>query len=102
MARDHEHLHLERLRHIRGLLTAQGRHGGATARLLCFSGAGFTAEIRDEAARSGEVRLLTPADLYTGILLRTRLAGVGDRLLPDFDPAAFDLASVNVRLHGPF
>jgi uncharacterized protein len=60
--------HLERLRHIRGLLAAQGRHGAATARLLCFSGAGFTAELRDEAARSGNVRLLTPADLYTGIL----------------------------------
>jgi hypothetical protein len=56
--------HLERLRHIRGLLTAQGRHGAVTARLLCFSGAGFTAELRDEAAQSGEVRLLTPADLY--------------------------------------
>ena len=63
--------HLERLRRIRGLLTAQGRPGAATARLLCFSGAGFTAELRDEAARSGEVRLLTPADLYTGILLPT-------------------------------
>jgi hypothetical protein len=64
--------HLDRLRHIRGLLAAQGRHGAATARLLCFSGAGFTAELRDEAARSGEARLLTPADLYTGILLQTR------------------------------
>jgi hypothetical protein len=61
--------HLERLRHIRSLLTAQGRHGAATARLLCFSGAGFTAELADEAARSGDIRLLTPADLYTGILL---------------------------------
>jgi hypothetical protein len=84
-----------------GLLTAQGRHGAATARLLCFSGAGFTAEIRDEAARSAEVRLLTPADLYAGILLQAPPAGVGDRLLSDFDPAAFDPASVNVRLHGP-
>ena len=62
--------HLERLRHIRGLLTAQGRPGAGAARLLCFSGAGFTAELRDEAAQSGEVRLLTPADLYAGILLR--------------------------------
>jgi hypothetical protein len=68
-------VHLERLRHIRGLLTAQGRPGAATARLLCFSGAGFTAEIRDEAARSGEVCLLTPADLYTGILLQAPPAG---------------------------
>jgi uncharacterized protein len=61
--------HLERLRYIRSLLAAQGRHGGATARLLCFSGAGFTAELTDEAARSGDIRLLTPADLYAGILL---------------------------------
>jgi len=61
--------HLARLRRIRGLLTAQGRPGAATARLLCFSGAGFSAELRDEAAQAGEVRLLTPADLYAGILL---------------------------------
>jgi hypothetical protein len=67
--------HLERLRHIRGLLTAQGRQGAATARLLCFSGAGFTAELRGEAAQSGEVRLLTPADLYTGILLPSPTSG---------------------------
>jgi uncharacterized protein len=64
--------HLERLRRIRGLLTAQGRPGASTARLLCFSGAGFTAELRDQAAQSGEVRLLTPADLYAGILLWLR------------------------------
>jgi AAA+ ATPase superfamily predicted ATPase len=61
--------HLERLRRIRGLLMAQGRLGAERARLLCFSGAGFTEELRDEAARSGEVGLLTPADLYAGILL---------------------------------
>jgi AAA+ ATPase superfamily predicted ATPase len=57
--------HLDRLRHIRGLLTAQRRHGAATARLLCFSGAGFSAELSNEAARAGDVRLLTPADLYS-------------------------------------
>ena len=57
--------HLDRLRHIRGLLTAQRRHGAATARLLCFSGAGFSAGLRNEAARAGDVRLLTPADLYS-------------------------------------
>jgi uncharacterized protein len=34
--------HLERLRLIRDLLTAQGKPGAASARLLCFSGAGFT------------------------------------------------------------
>jgi hypothetical protein len=56
--------HLDRLRHIRGLLTAQHRHGAATARLLCFSGAGFTSGLSNEAARAGDVRLLTSADLY--------------------------------------
>jgi uncharacterized protein len=64
--------HLERLRRIRSLLAAQDRPGASTARLLCLSGAGFTAELRDEAAQSGEVRLLTPADLYSGILLQPR------------------------------
>jgi uncharacterized protein len=78
--------HLERLRRIRGLLTTQGRLGAGTARLLCFGGAGFTAELRDEAARSGDVGLLTPADLYTGILLQelgrlSRAAGEGQRLI---------------------
>jgi uncharacterized protein len=62
--------HLDRLRQVRGLLTAQGRPGAAAARLMCFSGAGFAAELVDEAARSGDVRLLTPADLYAGVLLR--------------------------------
>jgi hypothetical protein len=61
--------HLDRLRHIRGLLTAQNRHGAATARLLCLSGTGFTTELTREAAQSGDVRLLTPADLYEGVLL---------------------------------
>jgi uncharacterized protein len=56
--------HLERLRHIRGLLTAQGRAGAATARLLCFAGAGFSDAIVSEAARSGDVILLSPADLF--------------------------------------
>lgn len=61
--------HLERLRQIRGLLTAQHRHGAATARLLCFSGGGFTAELTREVSRCGDVRLVTPADLYAGVLL---------------------------------
>ena len=60
--------HLERLRRIRGLLTAQGRPGAAAARLLCFSGAGFTADLAAEAGRAGDVRLLRSADLYAGVL----------------------------------
>jgi len=59
---------LERLRHIRGLLAAQGRPGAASARLLCFSGAGFTPDLAAEAASSADIRLLAPADLYAGIL----------------------------------
>lgn len=60
--------HLERLRRIRALITARHRHGVATARLLCFSGAGFTPELIHEASRTSEVRLLSPADLYAGII----------------------------------
>jgi hypothetical protein len=44
-------------------------HGAATARLLCFSGAGFTSELAHEADRSGDARLLAPADLYADVLL---------------------------------
>jgi uncharacterized protein len=60
--------HLDRLRRIRGLLAARGRHGAAAARMLCFSGKGFTAELAAEAARADDVRLLKPADLYAGVL----------------------------------
>jgi hypothetical protein len=60
--------HLDRLRHIRGLLTAQARPGAGAARLLCVSGSGFTEELAQEAGRAGDVRLLTPADLYAGVL----------------------------------
>jgi uncharacterized protein len=56
--------HLNRLRGIRGLLTAQGRHGAATAKLACYSGAGFTDELRAEADRSGDVLLIGLNDLY--------------------------------------
>ena len=60
--------HLDRLRHIRGLLTAKQRRGAATARLLCFSGAGFTPDLEQEAVHAGDVQLLAPADLYGGSL----------------------------------
>jgi hypothetical protein len=49
--------HLERLRLIRDLLTAQGKPGATNARLLCFSGAGFTAGLRAESAAAGDVVL---------------------------------------------
>jgi uncharacterized protein len=58
--------HLDRLRHIRGLLAAQHRAGAARARLLCFSGAGFTEGLWGAAAHSADVLLIGPGDLYGG------------------------------------
>ncbi|MEV6342676.1 ATP-binding protein [Actinoplanes sp. NPDC051851] len=56
--------HLDRLRRIRTLLAAQGRPGAATARLACFSAAGFTGDLTRIAAGDPGVVLLGPADLY--------------------------------------
>ena len=58
--------HLDRLRHIRGVLAAQHRAGSARARLICFSGAGFTEGLSREAAHSADVLLIGPGDLYGG------------------------------------
>jgi len=58
--------HLDRLRHIRGLLAAQGRPGAADARLLCFSGAGFTDGLIRLAGPNTGVVLIGPAELYAG------------------------------------
>ena len=58
--------HLDRLRHIRGVLATQRRAGAARARLLCFSGAGFTEGLCREAAHSADVLLIGPGDLYGG------------------------------------
>ncbi len=56
--------HVDRLRRIRDLLAAQGRCGAETARLLCFGGAGFTDELRAQAAVTADLALVSPADLY--------------------------------------
>ncbi|MBF9067719.1 AAA family ATPase [Streptacidiphilus fuscans] len=56
--------HLERLARIRALLTAQGRHGAESARLVCFSAAGFTDELRSRAAADGGIVLVGAADFY--------------------------------------
>ena len=58
--------HLERLRRIRGLLGAQDRPGAASARLLCFSGAGFTESLIHEAGRHADVVLAGSAELSAG------------------------------------
>jgi uncharacterized protein len=56
--------HLDRLRRIRGLLVAQNREGAATAKLACFGGSGFSAELREQAADDPGVLLVEPTDLY--------------------------------------
>ncbi len=56
--------HLERLRRVRALLTGRGHHGAATARLACYSGAGFTPALTELAGRGEEVVLVGLNDLY--------------------------------------
>ncbi|MBE3199738.1 ATP-binding protein [Frankia sp. CH37] len=58
--------HVDRLRRIRELLSAQGRPGADTARLVCFSAAGFGESLVTAAAQSPDVLLVGPSDLYTG------------------------------------
>ncbi|WP_377270192.1 ATP-binding protein [Peterkaempfera sp. SMS 1(5)a] len=56
--------HLERLRRIRELLRSSGKYDTSGTRLLCFSGAGFTADL-GELAGNGEVELIGLDELYT-------------------------------------
>jgi len=56
--------HLDRLRRIRELLGAQGRPGAATARLACFSAAGFSDQLVMFAREAPDIILVGPADLY--------------------------------------
>ncbi|MGI5286911.1 AAA family ATPase [Nonomuraea polychroma] len=57
--------HVERLEHIRSLLTAQGKATPAT-RLVCFSGSGFTDDLRHRAIRDPSLQLIDPSRLYNG------------------------------------
>lgn len=56
--------HLERLKHLRGLIEASGRYDTSNTQLLCFSGAGFNDRARAAAGANSDVRLLDLADLY--------------------------------------
>jgi hypothetical protein len=58
--------HLRRLRHIRDLLAARGAADPERTRLLCFSGAGFTDDLRDTAARDRTLQLVDLERLYHG------------------------------------
>jgi uncharacterized protein len=55
--------HLERLRRIRNLLARNEKFDTSRTRLVCFSGAGFTDDLK-ERRRQGDVDLIGLADLY--------------------------------------
>lgn len=56
--------HLDRLTRIRALLVAQGKMGAESAKLTCFSVAGFTDELHERAANSSDGVLVAAGDLY--------------------------------------
>ncbi|WP_219668539.1 hypothetical protein [Streptomyces bambusae] len=57
--------HLERLRHVRDLLAKGGTSTDRT-RLQCFSGAGFTDDLRRLARKDPAVQLIDIDRLYHG------------------------------------
>ncbi len=57
---------LRRLEHIRDLLRARDRTGTDDTRLLCFSGVGFTDELRARASATDTVQLVDLDRLYHG------------------------------------
>lgn len=58
--------HLQRLAHIRDLLVARGAPATDRTRLVCFSGAGFTDDLRRTAAEDAAVQLVDLDRLYRG------------------------------------
>ncbi len=50
--------------HIRDLLTTRGRLGAAGARLACYGGGGFTADLLQAADQDDEVILVSVEGLY--------------------------------------
>ncbi|GLW97496.1 ATP-binding protein [Microtetraspora sp. NBRC 16547] len=56
--------HVERLRRIREVLQGRADIDASATRLMLFSAAGFTDELRDLALGDDEVRLVHVADLY--------------------------------------
>jgi uncharacterized protein len=55
--------HLNRLQHIRGLLEQNPKYATAATRLVCFSGCGFTDDLK-AAAKRGDVELVGLEDIY--------------------------------------
>jgi AAA+ ATPase superfamily predicted ATPase len=58
--------HLQRLEHVRDLLEAKGEPAAADARLLLFSGTGFSDALTARAARDPSVQLIGLDRLYYG------------------------------------
>lgn len=58
--------HLRRLQHIRDLLRARSGVNADNARLLCFSGGGFTDELRALAVDCEDIQLIDLERLYRG------------------------------------
>lgn len=58
--------HLTRLEHIRMLLSQRGAGSTSTTRLLCFSGAGFTDDLRDKAQADPAIQLIDLQRIYHG------------------------------------
>jgi len=56
--------HLDLLRHIRDLLTGQGRPGAAHASLARYSGNGITDDLRQAAGQDDSIVMITVDDLY--------------------------------------
>ncbi|WP_250281388.1 MULTISPECIES: ATP-binding protein [unclassified Frankia] len=58
--------HLRRLDHIRGLLRTRHAAPAHPTRLMCFSGAGFTDELRQAAAEDSTIQLVDLHRIYYG------------------------------------
>lgn len=58
--------HLARLQRIRELLRERGGVRAERTRLLCFSGAGFSADLEEAAAHDPAVQLVGLERLYEG------------------------------------
>lgn len=58
--------HIRRLEHIRNLLRARDNSHAQNTRLICFSGAGFTDELRRSAAHDPSIQLVDLDRLYHG------------------------------------
>ncbi|MFI6635448.1 ATP-binding protein [Nonomuraea fuscirosea] len=56
--------HIDRLRHIRDLITRAGRYDTSQTKLICFSGAGFNDKARQAATSSSELHLVDLPALY--------------------------------------